>query len=782
MTLFSSAVCVAIMSLLTLGAISTPAYAQWKQADGPLKTRWAKDVSPANALPEYPRPQMVRPDWQSLNGLWQFGPAKEADEPPVGKDLAEQILVPFPMESSLSGIMRHEDRVWYRRTFEVPKEWNDRDVVLHFEAVNWEATVYVNGQKVTTHKGGYDSFGFVLTHFLNKEGPQELILGVVNTPDEGNHARGKQTMHPGGIFYTPASGIWQSVWMEPVNKKAFLERIHAEPDIDAGTVKLTGRAIHDEKAECKVEVLDADKPIASGTGSLKEGITIKVPDAKLWTPQTPFLYGLRVTLTHKGVDADIVQSYFGMRKVSMAKDNKGVLRPMLNNAFVFQVGPLDQGYWPDGIYTAPTDEALKSDIETMKKLGFNMARKHVKVEPERWYYWCDQLGLLVWQDMPSMRDMPGGNALDQLHRRQKTAKTALSQEKFDAEVARLTKISDETAPGQKSQFEHELDRLIEGRGNHPSIILWVVFNEGWGQYDTERLTQHVKELDPTRLVNNASGWTDMKVGDVIDMHHYPDPAMPMPEETRAAVLGEFGGLGLPLPGHTWQKTDRNWGYRKIENQQQLTAAYEQMLAKGWRLKDKGLSAVVYTQITDVETECNGLLTYDREVVKPDMERLLAVNTGHLDNIPQVYVIVPSAAENKSIWRYTLEKPADGWFKPDFDDSHWNQGPGGFGTRETPGAVVGTEWHSSDIWIRREFDLPQATLTNPQLLLHHDDDAEVYLNGILAVTETGYVGEYKGFPISPEAQKALKPGKNMIAIHCHQHSGGQFIDAGITDTK
>ncbi|HET6246506.1 MAG TPA: glycoside hydrolase family 2 TIM barrel-domain containing protein [Tepidisphaeraceae bacterium] len=772
--------CLAAASLVTITVFTHIARAEWKQADGPLKTQWAKDVTPANALPEYPRPQMVRKDWISLNGLWQFAAAKEGDEAPAGKDLAEQILVPYPMESALSGIMRHEDRAWYRRTFEVPKDWGTRNVLLHLDAVNWEATVYLNGTKLGTHKGGYDAFGFNITRLLKTDGPNELIVGVIDTPDQGNHARGKQTMRPGGIFYTPSSGIWQSVWIEPVNK-AFIEHIHAQPDIDAGSVKITGKVIGDKTGQCKIEVLDGDKTIGVVTAPIADGATIAVPNAKLWSPDSPFLYGLRVTLISKGAESDTVDSYFGMRKISMAKDDKGFLRPMLNNKFVFQVGPLDQGFWPDGIYTAPTDAALKYDIEVTKKLGFNMTRKHVKVEPERWYYWADKLGLMVWQDMPAMRDEPGGNGLQNLERRQK-GKNPLPADKYAAEVDRLTKLANETAPAQKAQFEHELDRMIEGRGNHPCIIQWVVFNEGWGQYDTERLTKHVKDLDPWRLVDNASGWTDMKVGDVIDMHHYPDPSMPKPEENRAAELGEFGGLGLPIEGHMWEKSGKNWGYRKIENQAQLTTAYETMLARGWRLKEKGLCALVYTQITDVETESNGLLTYDRAIIKVDPARAAAVDSGHLENIPEPKVIVPTAAEQKSQWHYTEEKPADAWIKPDFDDAAWKQGPGGFGTTATPGAVVGTEWKSNDIWIRRPFDLPQGAVRDPQLLLHHDDDVEVYINGVLAFQAKGYVGEYQIFPISAEAKATLKPGKNVFAIHCHQHSGGQFIDAGLMDTK
>jgi beta-galactosidase/beta-glucuronidase len=622
--------CLAV--LFALSAPTLSARAEWKPQQGPLATRWAKDVSPANALPDYPRPQMVRKEWMSLNGLWQFSPAREGDEAPAGKALAEQILVPYPMESALSGIMRHEDRAWYRRTFDLPKTWDGKKVLLHLDAVNWEAVVYLNGKKLGTHKGGYDAFGFNIAPFINPEGAQELIVGVINTPDLGNHARGKQTMKPGGIFYTPASGIWQSVWIEPV-EEAFLENVHAEPDIDTGSVVITGRVIGDNKAEVKIDVLDGEKIIASADGTFKNGkaITIKIPEPKLWSPDSPFLYGLHVTLLHKGNPSDFIESYFGMRKIALGKDDKGIVRLMLNNKFVFEVGPLDQGYWPDGIYTAPTDEALKSDIQTMKKLGFNMVRKHVKVEPERWYYWCDKFGLLVWQDMPSMWEKPGGDGLEKLAKRQ-AGKNPLPKEKYDEEVERLTKLRGEKAPGEKEQFERELDHLIQARGNHPSIIIWVVFNEGWGQYDTERLTAHVKELDPGRLVNNASGWTDKKVGDVMDIHHYPDPLMPKPEETRASVLGEFGGLGLGLQGHTW--SSKSWGYRGVGGAEQLTAAYEKMLARAWQLREQGLSAAIYTQITDVETECNGLLTYDRQVIKPNVTHVRDVNTGHVEQIPR----------------------------------------------------------------------------------------------------------------------------------------------------
>jgi hypothetical protein len=744
------------LTLLIFQASASAADA-WKPADGPLKTRWAKDVSPANALPEYPRPQMVRKEWQNLNGLWQFSKAEANEQPPFGNDLKEQILVPYPVESALSGVMRHESRMWYRRMFEVPADWKGRHVLLHFDAVDWETTVYLNGKKLSTHKGGFDAFGFDITGFLKPDGPQELIVGVFDptnekdkeNPEAGNQPRGKQVIKPGGIFYTPASGIWQTVWMEPVNP-AFIEGLKIVPDVDGGKVEITV----DTQGPGKKGQITADAILntdeqgkstsfsASASGPASKPLVISVPNAQLWSPDHPVLYTLHVKLVSKDQTVDELDSYFAMRKISIAKDASGLMRILLNNKFVFQVGPLDQGFWPDGIYTAPTDAALKFDIEAEKKLGFNMVRKHVKVEPERWYYWTDKLGLLVWQDMPA-----GDNQTDQ----------------------------------SKAQFEHELDRMIQGRRNHPSIIMWVVFNEGWGEktYDVAKVVQHVKEVDPTRLVNNASGWTDQHVGDVVDMHHYPDPSMPKPEENRAAVLGEFGGLGLAIDGHTW--TAKHWGYRGVDDQEHLTAAYTKMLGRAWRLSEKGLNACVYTQTTDVETESNGLLTYDREVFKVDPERAAAAARGEVQE--QGTMLLPTSQEKPQQWRYTLDSPSGAeWNGPAFDDSSWKQGDGGFGTENTPGAVIHTTWNTHDIWIRRHFTLNAADFSHAQLLMHHDDDAEVYLNGVLAAKEPAYITDYQEFPISPEAQKALKSGDNVIAIHCHQKSGGQFIDAGIVDVR
>jgi beta-galactosidase/beta-glucuronidase len=741
--------------LLPLG-LGTARAADWQPAKGPLMTKWAKDVAPDKALPEYPRPQMVRKDWMSLNGLWQFAVAKEGDEAPVGKALDGQILVPYPVESALSGVMKPAQRVWYRRTFDLKKEWADRRLLLHFGAVNWEATVWVNGQKLDTHRGGYDGFSLDITDALKKDGPQEVVVGVWNPIDGGTQPRGKQVRKPQGIFYTASTGIWQTVWLEPV-PKASIASLHIIPDLDNNKVIVTvhGRGTgKNHKATITVSARDVD-PASRLHMPLEQPVEITVSRAVPWSPESPFLYDLTVDLiddqANTGVDA--VSGYCALRKIEVKKDDKGANRMFLNGQPYFQVGPLDQGFWPDGLYTAPTDEALKYDIEITKKLGFNMARKHVKVEPERWYYWCDKLGLLVWQDMPS-GDKSVAPGKGEITRSAESAK----------------------------QYELELQRMIEGRGNHPCIVMWVPFNEGWGQFDTVRVVEMVKKLDPSRLADPASGWNDYPCGDVHDIHDYrPTPDVPSPGEKRAVVLGEFGGLGLKVDGHTWET--KTWGYQGMRDSAELTRKYERLLQRVYALKqERAMSAAVYTQTTDVETEANGLLTYDRAVVKVDAERVAAANKGDFSKVPELKVLVPTSQKEGQTWRYTTTKPADGWQKADFDDKEWKEGPGGFGTKGTPGAVVGTEWKTDDIWLRREFTMPDGPWGDLLLLLHHDEDAEVYVNGVLAAKVSGFVTDYGEVSIREEARKALKPGKNVFAVHCHQTTGGQYIDVGIGEVK
>ncbi|MGH7952081.1 MAG: sugar-binding domain-containing protein [Limisphaerales bacterium] len=713
----------------------------WHPAKAPLMTRWAAAVSPTNALPEYPRPQLVRPDWMNLNGLWDYAITPDSvNELPK---FAGKILVPFPVESALSGVMTNFNeysKLWYHRKFSVPESWRGRRVRLHFGAVDWRCEVWVNGHEIGRHQGGYDAFTFDITDALQWNNTNDISVCVTD-PTEGDQPRGKQSRKPEGIFYTSTSGIWQTVWLEPV-PEICIDHLKSTPDIDAKSLRLWVAA-NNFSDNLRVEAVAsvAGKEVGRVTGLANAELILKLPDPHLWSPDDPFLYDLKVTLKDGDKILDSVSSYFGMRKIALRKDGQGITRIALNDQFVFQVGTLDQGFWPGGIYTAPTDEALRSDIEFLKKAGFNLIRKHVKVEPDRWYYWCDKLGMLVWQDMPS-----GNNA---------------------------------TVDGRRD-FENELLRMVHGVENHPSIIVWVLFNEGWGQYDTAPLAKWLKDLDPSRLVDDASGWTDMRAGDLIDMHNYPGPDSPSPEPHRAAVLGEFGGLGLAVDGHTW--STNCWGYVMLPDKKELASRYARMLKQVWRLHDlRGLSAAVYTQTTDVETECNGLQTYDRAVDKIAPAMLLAANRGGFFAAP-IKIILADALFGRVNWKYTTEKPASGWIESGFDASTWKEGADGFGAAGTPGIFVNTAWGTSDIWLRRQFTLETEDLSGIKLQVFHDEDAEIYLNGVLAARLTGFITDYDEFEISKEAAAALHPGENTIAVHCHQTTGGQGIDVGIVEPE
>ncbi|MBC7855213.1 MAG: glycoside hydrolase family 2 [Pirellulaceae bacterium] len=750
--------------LCLAAAVLIPAVApaaDWKPVPGPLATRWAKDVSPEKVHGEYPRPQMVRKDWTNLNGLWEYAiVSSEAGQP---KEFTGKILVPFPVESSLSGVMKRvgpKEKLWYRRTLDVRKPKDAGRVLLHFGAVDWEAMVWVNGNEVAQHRGGYDPFSCDITDALAADKPSELLVSASDPTDASYQPRGKQIAKPHGIWYTPTTGIWQTVWLEVVPEN-YISALRITPDLDKSNVIFS---VDYQLAAGKTTTLSA-KVFAAGEevpfkhhSSIKDIISnrqisiwpVHIPNPRLWSPDSPFLYDVTFTVAVDGKVVDEVRSYFAMRKISLGKDAQGITRILLNNKPLFQFGPLDQGFWPDGLYTAPTDEALRYDLEVTKKLGFNMVRKHVKVEPARWYHHCDKLGLLVWQDMPSGDKYIGPNDPDSQRTEEST-----------------------------KQFETEWAEIIKDFGNHPCIVMWVPFNEGWGQYDTARIAELTKKLDPTRLVNSASGWTDRKVGDVHDVHIYPGPGMPPLSEKRAAVLGEYGGLGLPLEGHTWQGKD-NWGYRSYTNKEDLQRAYLQLTANLRPLIGKGLSAAVYTQTTDVEIEVNGLMTYDRAVLKFDEKQLAAAHARLYLPPPKLTTVVPTSQQEAQKWRYTLAKPADGWEKAGFDDTAWKEGPGGFGEKSTPGSAVRTDWKTPDIWLRRTFELPAGKQEGLYLAIHHDEGAEVYLNGVLAAKTSGYITDYTLVAIDEAALKSLREGKNTLAVHCHQTGGGQYIDVGLVE--
>jgi hypothetical protein len=709
----------------------------WRPAKAPLMTRWAASVSPTQCHPEYPRPQLVRPDWQNLNGLWDYAIQPLASGPPTSYD--GQILVPFPIESALSGVMKplgEKEALWYRRTTRIPPAWKGRRIRLQFGAVDWQCKVVVNGREAGQHRGGYDRFVFDITDCLHWDRPEEIIV-IDSDPTEGDQPRGKQSLKPQGIFYSANSGIWQTVWLEPVPTNC-VDGLWMTPDVEANELHLRV-AVNSLADDLQVEAIArADgKAVGQVTGPAGAELALPITKPKLWSPDSPFLYDLQVVLKKDGREVDRVASYFGMREVALRKDSQGLARIVLNGQPLFQIGTLDQGFWPDGIYTAPTDEALRSDIAFLRSAGFNLTRKHVKIEPDQWYYWCDKLGLLVWQDMPS-----GNNA---------------------------------TPEGQR-EFEAELLHMVKDLHNHPSIILWVLFNEGWGQYDTPRLTQGLKTLDPSRLVDDASGWTDAHAGDIVDGHSYPGPPALETEARRATVVGEFGGLGMIPEGHCW--SDSQWAYRMEPDAKALGEAYLGLLRQVWSLHHlHGLSAAIFTQTTDVETECNGLLSYDRAVAKLDPQVLAQANAIGREQTPG-RIIVPDAISGNVTWSYTFQAPGPDWFAPGYDDVGWKEGVAGFGTVHTPGALVHTTWDTADIWLRRQFMLGNDDLRGLKLEAHHDEDLEVYLNGVLAVQLPSFIEHYEQFDLRPEALASLKPGLNTMAVHCHQTTGGQYVDVGL----
>ena len=562
-----------------------PAFA-WQMKQAPLMTDYAREINPTNVWPEYPRPQMVRTNWLNLNGVWQFQSGNVGDPVPTSA-LSGDILVPFGMESAISGVMQHYDRAWYQRTFAVPPGWSGQRLLLHFDAVNWECEPFLNGASLGVHQGGYDAFTYDITPFLKATGPQTLTVRIYspvdNTGGQTLEPLGKQRLSPGGIWYTACSGIWQTVWLEPVPAIAISD-IHLVPDLDNNRLRLNvGVAGSASGLAVQAVASDGSTTVAGVSGAPGVDFFLSIPAPKLWSPTNPFLYNLQLTLTNSSGVLDTVSSYFGMRKLGIAT-NSGFVKMLLNNQFQFQFGPLDQGYWPDGIYTPPSDAAMRNDIQLVKSLGFNLIRKHMKVEPARYYYWADRLGMVIWQDMPSM-------------------------------LAGAT-ISAASPP----VFEGELSRMIQTHWNAPSIIVWTVFNEGWAQYDTVRISQNVMNLDPSRLVNCASGWTYYDVGHLQDSHSYPNPSCPQ-NAFRAVVNGEFGGVGLGITNHTWAA---GWGYIGATNGLDLTAKFEGFSGQlaGFAAR-QGLSAAIYTQTTDVETELNGLYTYDRKVRKPVLTRLQA---------------------------------------------------------------------------------------------------------------------------------------------------------------
>ncbi len=616
----------AAAALLVAGSINAQ---QWSPAGDRIRTPWAEEVSPTNSHPEYPRPQMVRSEWQSLNGLWDYAITPKSEPRPAKFD--GKILVPFAVESSLSGVGRKvtpDDALWYKTTFTVPSAWKGRRLMLNFDAVDWKTVVYVNDIQIGSHTGGYTHFSFDVTPYL-KNGANSLVLKVEDATDNDFQPRGKQVSKPSGIWYTAVSGIWQSVWMEPVapahvtdynvvssiKEKAINVTVDAEGVQEGDVIKVFlldgGIGYSTETANAAKTATDGLYAVLASGMTVPGGtVTLNVRNPKLWSPDSPYLYGLDIQILRNGKVIDKVASYTAMREVGAYRKNGNTKLMGLNGEGLFQLGPLDQGWWPDGLYTAPTDEALRFDIQKTKDFGFNMIRKHIKVEPDRWFYYCDQIGIIVWQDMPSF----GGS--------KKWGMYYYGEgEDFPA------------TPEAKANYYKEWTEIINQVKKFQCIAVWVPFNEAWSQFDTKDVVAYTKKLDPTRLVNQSSGgnWEE-GVGDILDNHHYPYPAFRMWDKNMINVLGEYGGIGLPVEGHLWQ-ADKNWGYVQYKNGDEVLAEYASFAEQLKQLIKQGCSAAVYTQTTDVEIEINGLMTYDRKVIKMDEKKLRAVNEGIIKSMP-----------------------------------------------------------------------------------------------------------------------------------------------------
>ena len=748
-----------VMAIMLTLVESVRAQSTWTKQTAPVMTPWGEQLTADNVWQEYPRPSMKRQEWMNLNGVWKYFKRTSInyDYERNTTSFSKAILVPFPVESALSGIMdksyssNRRATHMYRRTFTLPNAFSDKNVLLHFGAVDWRCYIYVNGQLAGTHDGGSVPFALDITSFLKESGTQELQVAVWD-PTDGGQPNGKQSVSPSGIWYTPNSGIWQTVWLEPVSP-THIESYEPIPDIDNSNVSIKVKT----SASCTVTltVKDGDNIVVEQTGPSDQTFTLPIPSAKLWSPDEPNLYDLEITAKEQGQEVDKVTGYFGMRKFSRAMID-GHPAVLLNNKPLYMYGPLDQGWWPDGLLTPPSYEAMVYDLQVMKDFGMNMVRKHIKLENDLWFEWCDRNGLVVWQDMPSGC---GSGAIGNI------------------EYA-------------MQNFYRENEELIEATRHHPCIGAWVVWNEGWGQHAERGMAHTMRAVnsvmnanhDPGRFVHAVTGWVDVEMGDFLDVHSYPSPgAATNAVNERVASCGEFGGINLFIENHMWAGSDVN--YTTVEDAETYANLYDRYTDRlGELQQEKGLWMSVYTQITDVEQECNGILTYDRKVMKvsPAQQQMMrdkilrTINYRYKD----VTTVVPAGDENSSIqWKYTTTEPAADWFTTDFAATGWKTGSAGFGGGGR------TPWSSSDIWIRRTFKInsfDMSRLPDLRLWLFHDEDAEIYINGLLAAKMTGYNTKYEAWPLLPEAQQSLKfdGSDNVIAIHCKQTTGGQFIDCGL----
>ena len=741
---------------------------EWKPVPGNIMTRWATYVNPENVWKEYPRPQMVRKEWLSLNGLWDFEIVLGRNNIPSQR-YTRKILVPFCVESALSGIkeiVRGTHEMMYRRYFSIPENWKGRRIILHFQAVDYYTKVWVDGKYIGDHKGGYDAFQFDITDALSIDDNHVINVVVWDPTNAGSQPLGKQCLPEAirGYRYTPTSGIWQTVWLEPVSDVS-IENLKILPDPDSETltvkVNLKGWGYNHY---IKIEVYDNGIEVASAQNKAGSPVSLKIKNPKLWSPEVPFLYDLKVSLLNGEKIIDEVTSYFGMRKVSLARDAAGFMRINLNNKEIFQFGPLDQGYWPDGILTPPSDDAIKFDIEYLKRIGCNMVRVHIKVHPERWYYYCDKLGILVWQDMVSPH-------------------TSYSRSEI----------------GGAKEFEREWETIIDQLYNHPSIIQWTIFNEGWGQYDTERLTEWTKRKDPSRLVSNASGWIDKNIGDIRDFHdytYYPSIAWVPKYYPRAMVIGEGGGFDFPIIGHLWipeqtmpEKINRSGDLMRetITNAKDFEERYRGWIDNLAYLKNYGLNGVVYTQITDVEVELNGWLTYDREVSKISPEKLAEIHSFLFKPaIDKGRYILPLSMNIPQKWLYSFTEPFVDWYKTG-SKTNMNIGAGPFGKMQMNIPSINTNWETRTLYLQKDFHYT-SDAKKITFVICNVGISDIYINGEFAVQINNlrrWDTELKisEVPLPAKAVELLKKGTNRISIKFDFVPTDQpfnFFDIGIKE--
>lgn len=723
-----------ILSTAIAALVLMPAMAWTPQGDK-IKTEWAEKVTPQNVWQNYPRPQLKRTEWTNLNGLWQYAVTDMTIEKKKVKFQGE-ILVPFSIESSLSGVAQTftpENKLWYRREFTVADQSNDKITLLHFGAVDYECNVWVNDKLVGNHKGGNNPFTFDITKYLKKKGPQVLELSVVDPTDTESITRGKQQLNQRGIWYTPVSGIWQTVWMETV-EESHIVSILPQANISKNTVTLHfDIAEKERRQDLNIRILDGQKVLANINERVNDKIEIKLPETILWTPETPKLYTIKAELVEKNVILDRVESYFAMREVSTVTDDKGYRRVGLNGKAIFQWGTLDQGWWPDGLLTPPSAEAMLWDMVQLKNMGFNTIRKHIKVEPALYYYYADSLGIMMWQDMPS------GYATQ----RQKV-------EFLDSESK-----EDWNAPADvAAQRQKELNEMIDNLRFFPSITTWVIFNEGWGQHNTKAITAWAQQKDPTRLINAVSGWTERYVGNFYDIHNYPATSMIFPQYcgNRISVLGEFGGLGLPVKEHLWNPNMRNWGYKNMDGSVDFVNDYSRLIYDLETLIAQGLSAAIYTQTTDVEGEVNGLITYDRKVIK----------------LPAPFLNILHSRLFKTPAAKTVTLIADSQNGPQQDREITLNGVKQ--TVKTPYTIKG----DATVTAVHKFKTDKL-FANLSLWLNVNDYAKVKLNGVTVLDQpVRYTRHYNQYNISNFASYLIK-GENILEIEVSQKENGKNME-------